>query len=144
MNTECACECNLIGGKNNQPVHNTLSHNSFLCLFFVFISLWFPSANSSLWSVQALVVTVLSMDVASYYILTVHYSMGNLLIRILFVYTEMACTLWHIPLHQYMAMLSGCVDRRQNTLPLGTGQGFQSVPSASLGVRRSPLTGHPN
>lgn len=93
MNTECVCECNLIGGKNNQPVHNTLSHNSFLCVFFVFISLWFPSANSSLWSVQALVVTVLSMDVASYCILTASYSMGNLLIRILFVYTEMAYTL---------------------------------------------------
>lgn len=109
-----------------------------LYLFFVFTSPWFSSGNSSLWSVQALVVTLLSMDIASSCIPTASYSMGNLLIRILFVYTEMAYTFCHILFHQYRAMPSDCVDRRQCTLPLHRSGFSNCVWCISRGLMKPP------
>ena len=119
----CMCECNLIGGENNQLVHNTLSHNYFyICLFSShhgsplliylcgqyrpWLSLYYPSM----------------LPVLVFWQLVIPWELCK---PGFFLFTLKWLTPSNNPFHrQYRVMLLGCVDRRQYTLPVKTRQVF--------------------
>lgn len=102
MNRETMYECHLIDGENHQPVPSTPLVMIPLYLLSLFTSPWSSSANLSLWSVQVLAFTLLSIDTASSHFLKGNYSMGDLSVKILFVYTGMAYPFWHTSFHFIM------------------------------------------